>query len=140
MEKTATGKGAGGAPGGNEPPPSRSDGGVIAVVDDDDGFRESLGALIEAVGRQARLFASADAFVGALATSSFACVFLDVHMPGLSEVAAVAAVRRIAPDLRIVSVSGRMEPGDRERMVAAGAAAFLEKPLSFKDIEALIGA
>lgn len=113
-------------------------GGVIAVVDDDEAFRESLGALLDVTARRVRLFPSAESFLLALAVERFACVILDVHMPGLSEASAVSAVRRAAPDLRILSVSGRAEPGDSERMLAAGSSAFLEKPLAFKDLVRLI--
>lgn len=99
----------------------------IAIVDDDEGFRDSLTALLDSVGFACSTFASVEALIAAL-DGSIGAVVLDVHMPGLQGSAAVRALQRIMPAMRIISVSGRAEPGDAQMILSAGAWAYLEKP------------
>ena len=92
---------------------SGGDGGVVAVVDDDEAFRESLGALLDVTARRLRLrlCPTAEPFLQLLAVERFACVNLDVHLPGLSEASAVSALRQAAPDLAFRRRAEGRSPG-----------------------------
>ena len=52
------------------------------VVDDDLGVRESLTAMLQAVGLSVRCFASADEFLANHDGTRVDCLLLDVRMPG----------------------------------------------------------
>jgi two-component system response regulator DctR len=57
---------------------------VIAIVDDDESVRRSLLRVVESAGYKAEAFASAREFLAWLPHGRAACLFLDVHMDGLS--------------------------------------------------------
>lgn len=68
---------------------------TIAVVDDDQSVRESVASLVESVGYDVDLFASAEEFLEAQRVRSappledgykndFGCLILDVLLPGIS--------------------------------------------------------
>lgn len=57
---------------------------LIAVVDDDEAIREALDDLLRSVGFRCLPFVSAEDFLARADRAGFACVILDVRMPGLS--------------------------------------------------------
>ena len=59
---------------------------LVAVVDDDISVRESLESLIRSAGKQVKLFASAEEFLGAAHNGNADCLVLDVRLPGMSGV------------------------------------------------------
>jgi two-component system, LuxR family, response regulator FixJ len=101
---------------------------LIAVVDDDDGVRSSTARLLELEGYRAHSFADGLQFLSAPEQSVFACVLLDMRMPGLDGMAVLErlAMQENAPT--VIVVTGH---GDVPAAVAAmrlGAFDFLEKP------------
>ena len=69
-------------------------------------------------------------------------VLMDVQLPGIDGVEALARVRadpEIA-DLRVVALTAFAMKDDRERFLSAGFDGYLEKPLSVRDFPAQIEA
>jgi FixJ family two-component response regulator len=61
--------------------PSRE---TIAIVEDDASFNRALERLLNASGFATLAFASAEEFLASAKPNSFACVILDIHLPGIS--------------------------------------------------------
>ena len=100
------------------------------MVDDDPSLRRSLARLLTSAGCEVETFASAEAFLAASQRARVGCVLLDLHMPGMG---GFDLLRRLAwtgwgRRVIIVTAHGGDEP--RRRCLQAGAAAFLEKPVS----------
>jgi len=66
---------------------------------------------------------------------AFDLVVTDQRMPGMLGEELVVALREIRPEVPIVLMSGHVTPADVERILALGASAVVEKPMS---IDALI--
>ena len=62
-------------------PPSRQ---TIAIVEDDASFNRALERLLNASGFATLAFASAEEFLASAKPNSYACVILDIHLPGIS--------------------------------------------------------
>ena len=62
-------------------PPSRQ---TIAIVEDDASFNRALERLLNAAGFATLAFASAEEFLASAKPNSYACVILDIHLPGIS--------------------------------------------------------
>jgi FixJ family two-component response regulator len=101
---------------------------VIAIVDDDEAVRVATGSLVRSLGYTAHTYASAGDFLRACAEQEPACLITDVQMPGMSGVelqqSLIAAGRR----LPVIFVTGFPTESLRERVLAAGASGFLQKP------------
>lgn len=122
---------------GNEPEHLQTE--LIAVVDDDGYARAGLCALIESLGHSAAMFASAEDYLASGTNESTACLFLDVHLPGMSGPdlqAYLIAAERCPP---IIFATGRFEQHVRDRVLEAGALAYLTKPCSEKALLDCIG-
>jgi len=103
---------------------------LVAIVDDDASVRRSTGRLIRSFGYQAEEFASGEEFLASPVAARAACLVLDVRMPNMDglEVQGQLTARRL--HVPIVFISGRASDDEERRARAAGAFAFLRKPLA----------
>ena len=111
----------------------------IAVVDDDESICRALRRLVRSVGMDAETFASGQEFIDLItAVPSFRadCVILDVRMPGLNGLEVQERLARTGRRLPVVFITAHDDGGARDRALAAGAVAFLRKPVND---EVLIG-
>jgi len=101
---------------------------IIAIVDDDHGVRTSLSSLVRSLGYDARSYASAVDFLADDRTDDPDCMIADIQMPEMSgdelQAALIAAGRRF-PMIFMTAFPTR---ATRERVMAAGACCFLDKP------------
>lgn len=58
--------------------------GAIAIVDDDEGVRKALKRLLGAAGFEAAAFGSAEEFLQEAERERYACLMLDIKLPGMS--------------------------------------------------------
>lgn len=102
---------------------------VIAVVDDDQSVREALDNLMSSVGFTVKLFSSAEDFLDSEALLQTDCAILDVCLPGIS---GPELQRRLAADgqsIPIIIITAQGDDKTQDEAVAAGAIAFLKKPV-----------
>jgi len=105
--------------------------GLVHVVDDDEAVRDSLRWLLEANGFRARVHDSAEAFLASdPQREPFACLILDVRMPGMSGLELHEEILRRGLAMPLLFITGH---GDVPMAVASmkrGAVDFLEKPFN----------
>jgi FixJ family two-component response regulator len=102
---------------------------VIAVVDDEESIRKALSRLMGTAGYDVKTFESGDAFLARDEQRAPDCLVLDLHMPGLSGFEVQARLARTAPALPVVVITGHDIPDAGERVLSAGASAYLRKPV-----------
>ena len=104
-------------------------GSIVHVVDDDEDTRKATARLLAAAGFEARTYASAGEFLGAIEPEPRGCIILDVRLPDHSglELQATLAERGVA--LPIVFLTGHGEIPDTVRAIQRGAVDFLTKPV-----------
>lgn len=123
--------------------PNASEGGLrVLVIDDNPVDRVFFSGLLRRAG--CRVEQAEDAIVGLeMARSSVPQVLLvDLRMPRLGGLDAIRLLRadpRMARS-RILAVSGLTVPGTREACLAAGAHAYLEKPVNAEELLELVQA
>ena len=102
---------------------------LIAVVDDEESVRKSLRRLLVASELDATVYASGQEFLDSLGGRQPDCLVLDLQMPGLTglEVQRVLAGARVR--FPTIIITAHDEPETRARCLAAGAVAYLCKPL-----------
>jgi FixJ family two-component response regulator len=101
----------------------------IAVVDDEEPVRKALKRLLRAAGLEAEGYASGQAFFDEAVSRRPDCVLLDLHMPNMSGQQVLAQIRRMVGRPPVVVITAHDTPETREQCLAAGAAAYLRKPL-----------
>jgi len=102
---------------------------LIFVVEDDDAVRNSTGTLLEALGYTARVFPTAELLLSQADGQSCDCLVLDHHLPGISGLDLLEALRANGVTTPAIMITGN-GPHLEERAARAGALATLRKPLS----------
>ena len=101
----------------------------VAIVDDEEPVRKALKRLLRASGLEAESYASGKHFLEASALRRPDCLVLDLHMPGMSGLQLMQEMQATGAMLPTVVITAYDEPATRQQCLAAGAAAYLRKPL-----------
>lgn len=102
----------------------------IFFVDDEAGVRESVRKTLNGPDREVSCFASAQECLEQLRSRKCDLLITDVRMPGMDGLELVAHAKRIVPWITVLVVSGYGDIPMAVRALKAGAADFLEKPLT----------
>lgn len=117
---------------------------AVWIVDDDESYRELLALVLEAHCdvRSVHGFPGGaevlHAFAAPGAAPVPALVLLDFHMPGLQAPQVLRALRDRCVEVPVVVLSGAASAEERQRCLAEGALAFLEKPARSEDLIRLL--
>jgi FixJ family two-component response regulator len=101
----------------------------IAVVDDDAAVRKALKRLLETSFYRVRTFETACELIGALHDFIPACMVVDLQMPNMTALDLQHHLNRGGMNIPTIVMTAHDEPGIRDRCIAAGATAYLLKPL-----------
>ncbi|MDQ3036378.1 MAG: sigma-54 dependent transcriptional regulator [Myxococcota bacterium] len=101
----------------------------ILVVDDEKNIRRTLRMVLDAEGFETLEAASAEEAIAMVAEHDVDLAVLDVRLPGMSGLDAIAELRTTRDSLPIIVMSGHGSIADAVQAVQRGAADFLEKPL-----------
>ncbi len=99
-------------------------------------------ALLEKLGHKSELAENGQEAVSLSSSGSFDVLLMDLHMPGLDGLEAIAKIRNAeddtAPPLPIYVVSADVMPDAEQEAMRVGADGFLSKPLKKQDLEAIL--
>jgi FixJ family two-component response regulator len=107
---------------------------LISIVDDDDAFRNSLDDLVQSIGFRTQGFPSAEAFLSSSQARDTACLILDVRMPGKNGIDLQRRIVAANWQVPIIFVTSLADDVARARALAAGAVAFLCKPVREEEL------
>jgi len=102
----------------------------IFVVDDDEAVRDSIKLLLEVYGFEVEDYESTDAFARHYRRPCRGVVILDQHLPVTTGVDFLNSPAGSRLGLPVILMTGLDDPGLERRARAAGAADFLQKPVS----------
>lgn len=111
---------------------------MIFIVDDDEAVRHSLTLLLASEGLEAREFGSAREFLAACRPSQADKLIVDVDMPGMNGIELLQRLRADGAAPRTVVITGKPSSFVRQQALAAGAMAFLEKPVNADQLVSLV--
>jgi len=106
----------------------------ILVAEDHPINQKLAGLLLTKMGHAHVLAADGQAALDAMATTHFDLVLMDVMMPGMDGLTALAELRRREAEqglhTPVLMVTAHAMSGDRERFLAAGADGYVSKPIA----------
>jgi len=110
---------------------------LIGIVDDDPDVRGSLNSLLRSAGLVPRCYDSAEALFAGAETEALACIVTDLHMPGMTGLDLQVEAHRRGWSQPVILMTAFPTDATRAQALAAGAVAFLTKPI---DPDALLDA
>ena len=105
----------------------------VLVIDDDELVRDTLRAVLESGGYEVLLAADGDEGLRVFEAEDAAIIITDIVMPNREGIETIGELRRIAPNAKIVAISGGGQRGSSDHLRAAellGADRTLRKPFS----------
>jgi signal transduction histidine kinase len=130
-------------PASQEPMPVGYDGARrrLLVVDDVPGNRGMLSEMLGALGFEVGTAGDGESALLQLETGPWDLVMMDTTMPVMDGLEATRRIRRHAEwqNLPVISLSANASEADRNRCLAAGASAFLSKPIDRAALLKLLG-
>jgi FixJ family two-component response regulator len=105
---------------------------MISVIDDDVCAREATERVMRSAGYTVTTYVSAEDFLGSDRVNDTSCLITDVHLPGLTGVELYRRLRANGFAVPTIFVTGHPDETTRTQALAAGAVAFLIKPVGKK--------
>jgi signal transduction histidine kinase len=107
----------------------------VLLVDDDELIRQSVPALLEALGQQAVAAPDGESALALLAGGLVAdLVILDLNMPGLPGLETLDRIRALRPELPVLVATGQRDPATLARIRAVPRVEALDKPFRLADL------
>jgi len=106
----------------------------VLVVDDEESMRLLIAATLEReLGVEVQLAGTCEQALRLAEAYAYDAILLDLMMPGIGGFGVLSSVRRSAPNARtpVIIVSALLDKAAIARCRAAGANAFVAKPLEF---------
>ena len=104
------------------------------VIEDDPDTRRLLKRFLEKDGFEVRDVPDASKAFLILGSERYDVVLTDIHMRGLSGLEVLPGIQRLQPEGAVIFLSAICEDKVKEEAMAKGAAAFLCKPVGFKEL------
>jgi len=113
----------------------------VLVVDDDELVRESLEALLEALGHACAFAEGGEAALARLEAGLRPdVVLLDMNMPGMDGGATLPRLRLLEPDVPVLLVTGRVDQTALDLVASHAGVSLLGKPFGIRDLQAHLDA
>lgn len=111
---------------------------TILVVDDEADQRRLLGGFVESLGLHAQEASSAEDALDAIRTQTPDMVLLDVRLPGMSGIEALAEIRKANDKLPVLLITAYADLRQAVAAMKGGADDYLAKPVDLDELEAAI--
>jgi two-component system, cell cycle response regulator DivK len=109
---------------------------AVLVVEDNDRNLKLVRAVLEHAGYEVRGAGTAEEGVATAVADPPDLVLMDLQLPGMDGVSALAALRAepATSGVPVVALTALAMPSDRERVRRAGFDGYLEKPISVREL------
>jgi len=113
---------------------------TIFVIDDDEAVRGTLSLVLEAGGFAVRTFPNGERFLAAERPPGPSCLLVDAHIPGgMGGLDLLRRLRASGDATPAIMITGEADVAIAVRAMKAGAADFIEKPISESELLGSIG-
>lgn len=113
---------------------SMNEGQTVFIVDDDASIREGLSNLLDAVGINAKCYATAEGFSAQWSETMAGCLLLDARLPGIGGVELQERLCKMGAGIPIIFMTAHGDVPMVRKVMKAGAIEFLTKPFQKEDL------
>jgi len=106
----------------------------ILLVDDEEHFRTTLGKRLSVRGLDVNTAGSGEEALRELSKNPYDIILLDVKMPGMSGVEALAKIKKVNPHLEVIILTGHASVDTAVEVMKLGGYEFLLKPCPLDEL------
>jgi DNA-binding NtrC family response regulator len=108
------------------------------LIEDEPGLASAIEAFLERRGVAVRAFPAAEPALRALGEAAPDLALVDLHLPGMDGLAALAAIRRERPETLVIMMTAYSSVSGAVTAIKAGAVDYLTKPLDLDELGLVI--
>lgn len=112
----------------------------VLLVDDEVEFTRALAMVLARRGFEVETVADGLLALSLVAKKYYNVVVLDIKMPGMSGIQVLAEIKRFAPTVQVILLTGQFSLTDEDDTLKTGAYAYLLKPFPVMKLVELISA
>jgi DNA-binding NtrC family response regulator len=106
----------------------------VLIVDDEERFRINLYKILRAQGLTVTAKGSGVEALEELQQHPYDIVILDIRMPGMDGLTALAEIKRINPDVEVIILSGHASMDAAIKIIRLGGYDYLMKPCPMEEL------
>ncbi len=106
----------------------------ILLVDDEERFRTTLAKMLRAQGLEVATLGSGREALEELQNVAYDVMVLDVRMPDMDGIATLAEIKRIAPQVEVIILTGHASMDAALEIMQLGGYDYLLKPCPVEDL------
>lgn len=110
----------------------------ILLVDDEERFRTTLAKMLRAQGLEVTALGSGREALAELARQAYDVMVLDLRMPEMDGMATLTEIKRIAPEIEVIILTGHADLDTAVEIMRLGGYDYLLKPCPVEDLLAKI--
>lgn len=106
----------------------------ILLVDDEERFRQTLAKRLQFDGYEVGACAGGREALAELQIQPYDIVILDLRMPGMDGLTALQEIKKLAPEVEVIMLTGHASVDVAVEIMQAGGAEYLLKPVSTEEL------
>ncbi|MBI4794890.1 MAG: response regulator [Deltaproteobacteria bacterium] len=110
----------------------------VLLVDDEERFRATLAKMLRAQGLEVTALGSGREALEELNNKAYDVMVLDVRMPDMDGIATLTEIKRIAPQVEVIILTGHASMDAAVEIMNLGGYDYLLKPCPVEDLMAKI--
>ncbi len=107
----------------------------VLIVDDEEEIVAFMGRFLKRLNIDSVLAISGEEALEKYKSEHFDCVFLDVHLGGISGIEVLRKIKEINPDAKVVIITGSISADNQTKVLEYGATDYIQKPIDLADFK-----
>ncbi|MCU0596918.1 MAG: response regulator, partial [Desulfobacterota bacterium] len=106
----------------------------VLIVDDEERFRTTMAKLLTVNGLEVTAVGSGKAALEELGAKPYDVITLDIRMPGMSGLEALAEIKKVNPGVEVIILTGHASVDTAVEIMKLGGYEYLLKPTSTDEL------
>lgn len=107
----------------------------VLIVDDEEEIVAFMGRFLKRLNIDSVLAISGEEALEKYKSEQFDCVFLDVHLGGISGIEVLKKIKEINPEAKVVIITGSISADNQTKVLEYGATDYIQKPIELSDFK-----
>lgn len=107
----------------------------VLIVDDEEEIVAFMGKFLKRLNIDSVLAVSGEEALNKYQLESFDCVFLDVHLGGISGIEVLKRIKAINPNAKVIIITGSISSDNQTKVLEYGATDYIQKPIELADFK-----
>ena len=107
----------------------------VLIVDDEEEIVAFMGRFLKRLNIDSVSAISGEEALEKYTEDFFDCVFLDVHLGGISGIEVLKRIKTVNPEAKVVIITGSISSDNQEKVLEYGATDYLQKPIDLTNFK-----